>query len=228
MNLSPNQTLRNSPKRRRAVSAFTAFALIIFLFAAGSAQAESVRVNQVVQTLSSYQGPVDLRVNNTTQDPVSTTNGTTATAGPGNDGPKTAKGPGDAAKLDQIIAGAPVLQDPGKLGVEIIEEAEVEGTICDCGELLAVGGGFAKWPLLFLTAVPLVFINDCDDCDDNPSSTPTPTPPSNPTPTPTPTPEPASLLLFGTGLLAAGAGLRRRYSNSKLLEQVKATEEEQN
>jgi hypothetical protein len=31
--------------------------------------------------------------------------------------------------------------------------------------------------------------------------------------------------LFGTGLLAAGAGLRRRYANSKLAEQRKAREE---
>ena len=75
-------------------------------------------------------------------------------------------------------------------------------------ELLLPGGAFPKWPLLFLTAVPLVFIHDCETCDTPPeaNSTPTPTPNS----TPTPTPEPASLLLLGTGLLATGAGLRRR------------------
>jgi hypothetical protein len=114
----------------------------------------------------------------------------------------------------------PLLQDPNKLGVEIVEEAEVDGTICDCG-YFDIPGGFPKWPLLFLTAVPFVFINECDDCDENPQSTPTPTPPP-PTPTPTPTPEPASLLLFGTGLLAAGAGLRRRYSRARVLAQSKA------
>ena len=95
---------------------------------------------------------------------------------------------------------------------KIVEEAEVEGTICDCGEILLPGGAFPKWPLLFLAAVPLVFINDCDDCVQTPESTPTPTPPP-PTATPTPTPEPASLLLFGTGLVAVGAGLRRRRRN---------------
>jgi hypothetical protein len=105
-----------------------------------------------------------------------------------------------------------VVQDPQKLGVEIVEEAEVEGTICDCGEILIPDGAFPKWPLLFLAAVPLVFINDCDDCAQTPDSTPTPTPPP-PTPTPTPTPEPATLLLFGTGLVAVGAGLRRRRRN---------------
>jgi len=214
MNLCPTQNLRNSPNRWRAVSAFVALPLLIFILTAGSAQAESVRINQVVQTLSSYQGPADLKLVNT-QDPASKpTNGTPA-GGPKGDGPTTAKVSGDTVKLDQILGGASVLQDPGKLGVEVIEEAEVEGTICDCGEILVAGGAFPKWPLLFLTAVPLVFINDCNDCDENPVSTPTPTPPSNPTPTPTPTPEPASLLLFGTGLMAVGTGLRRRRRNKK-------------
>jgi hypothetical protein len=207
MNLSPTQIFGKSPSRRRAAAAFTTLALVVFLLAAGSVQAGPVRINQVVQTLSSYQGPVDLKLSTTTQDPVSPPiNGTTAR----NDGP--AKISGDT-KLDQLLSGFPMVQDPGKLGVEIFEEAEVEGTICDCGDLLVAAGGFPKWPLLFLTAVPLVFINDCDSCNETPSSTPTPTPPSVPTPTPTPTPEPASLLLFGTGLMAVGAGLRRRRRN---------------
>jgi hypothetical protein len=110
------------------------------------------------------------------------------------------------------------------VGVEDIEEGEVEGTICDCGEIFIAGGAFPKWPLLFLAAVPVVFIHDCEDCDKQTEASPTPTPPSIPTPTPTPTtptPEPASLLLFGSGLLAAGAGLRRRYGKSKNVEQIK-------
>ena len=85
------------------------------------------------------------------------------------------------------------------------------GPFATAVEILIAGGGFPKWPLFFLTAVPLVFIPDCDDCDEQNEPTPTPTPPSTPQPTPTPTPEPASLLIFGTGLAAFGAGLRRRY-----------------
>jgi hypothetical protein len=172
-----------------------------------------VRINQVVQTITTYKGPADLRIG-TMQDPVST-KPTTPADGPRNDQVAAAK----IMTPDELLAGFPLVQDPQKLGVEVIEEAEVEGTICDCGEIFVAAGGFPKWPLLFLAAVPLVFINDCDDCDTPPQSEPTPTPTPTPTPppgpTPTPTPEPASLLLFGTGLVAVGAGLRRRRRNKK-------------
>jgi hypothetical protein len=189
------------------------------LFASRSVQAETVRIHQVVQTLSTYQGPADIRLGTiTTQDPSGNSKPATTNNGSGNGGP-----------VDSTVAvfgpALPVLQDPQKLGVEIVEEAEVEGTICDCGELLIPGGAFPKWPLLFLTAVPFIFINDCDDCNENTTTTPTPTPtptPPPPTPTPTPTPEPASLLLFGSGLLAIGAGLRRRYTRSRMANQAKA------
>ena len=196
MNLLTPKGPRNSPRRWRAVRAFTAIALIAFLFTAGTAQADSVRIDKVVQTLSRYQGPADLRLG-TNQDPVNgQTKSSTPTNGPRTDGQVAASG--ETAKPGGDLA---IVQDPQKLGVEFIEEAEVEGTICDCGEILLADGGFPKWPLLFLTAVPLIFINDCDDCDDNPITQPTPTP------------EPASLLLFGTGLVAVGAGLRRRRRN---------------
>ena len=209
MNLRTPKAPRITPRRWRAVRAYTAFALIVFLFTAGTAQADSVRIDKVVQTLSRHNGPSDLRVG-TKQDPVTgQTKTSTPTDGPRNDGP-TNPVTGETAKVN----GLSVVSDPLKLGVEIVEEAEVEGTICDCGEILIPGGAFPKWPLLFLAAVPLVFINDCDDCAETPESTPTPTPPP-PTPSPTPTPEPASLLLFGTGLMAVGAGLRRRRRNRK-------------
>ena len=160
MNLRTPKGPRNSPRRWRAVRASTAVALIVFLFTAGTAQADSVRIEKVVQTLSRYQGPADLRLD-ITQDPVTgQTKSSTPTNGPRTDGQVPASG--ETAKPDGGLA---IVQDPQKLGVEIIEEAEVEGTICDCGEILIPGGGFPKWPLLFLAAVPLVFIHECDDCD---------------------------------------------------------------
>jgi hypothetical protein len=129
-------------------------------------------------------------------------------------GESTAKAP---AKNDSIISGVAVTGEGQQLGVELIEEGEVEGTICDCGEILVAGGGIPKWPFLFLAAVPFAFIHECESCNDTPNPTPTP-PPTNVEPTPTPpgVPEPASLFLFGTGVAALGAGLRRRYAKAKL------------
>ena len=40
---------------------------------------------------------------------------------------------------------------------------EVEAAVCDCG-FVTVGGGFPKWPLLFLAGIPLFFIDkDTED-----------------------------------------------------------------
>ena len=182
-------------------------ALIVLLLTAVPALAEPVRVNQVVQTLSSTQGVIDLRLNTLAQDPAKGTQ----QKGPQGESVAQTQGPAQTGgKPESIISGVVVAAEGATIGVEDIEEGEVEGTICDCGEIFIAGAGFAKWPFLFLAAVPVVFIHDCNDCDEKESS-PTPTPPSTPTPTPTPTPEPASLLLLGSGLLAAGAGLRRRF-----------------
>src|SRR5215470_8880738 len=151
--VAPIQPLSKSPRRRRAVRAFTALVLIAFVFTATTAQAGPVQIGQVVQTLTTFQGPAELKLNTLVQDPGASK---TPTAPP-NDGP-VAQVSGNP-KLDALLAGFPVVQDPQKLDVEVIEEAEVEGTICDCGDIFVAAGGFPKWPLLFLTAVPLAFID---------------------------------------------------------------------
>ena len=198
-----------STRRAGVLRGFTALALISILFTA-SVQAGPVTINQVVQTLTSTRGPAELKL--LTQDPVS--GAKSPATGQKTDGPTAAPG-AEAPQLDKLLSGMSSAQDPQNVGVEIVEEAEVEGTICDCGDiLLPAGGGIAKWPFLFLAAVPLAFIHDCEDCNETITPTPTP-PPNNVTPTPTPTPEPASLLLFGSGLVAIGAGLRRRYAKTK-------------
>ncbi|PYS77075.1 MAG: hypothetical protein DMF66_11275 [Acidobacteria bacterium] len=107
--------------------------------------------------------------------------------------------------------------------VQTVDLGDVTGTVCDCGEIPvppAIKGGFPWWPLL---GVPLVCVtgictpdhhNNIPECIEGCSP-----PPS--------VPEPATLLLFGSGLLALGAGARRRYGR-KLLEEaiaVAATEE---
>jgi hypothetical protein len=199
---------------RHLIRSFAA-ALSVFFSTAVPALAEPVRFNQVVQNLSSSQVQTELKLNTlVSQDPGS--KGSTQQSGP-----RKEIAPGTQ---DSLLSGLTVTSDQQGIGVDIIEEGEVEGTICDCGEILIADGDFPKWPFFFLAAVPLVFINDCDSCAEPPSSTSTPVPPTNST-TPTPTPEPASLLLFGSGVLAAGAGLRRRYARAKLLEQMNAQEE---
>jgi len=172
--------------------------------------ADSIRISQVVPTVGPAQGLVELRVNNLAQDPVSPD----VKGSVKNDSEKTKTAGTDPSSS---LLGIEVSSQPQQqVGVEVVGDAIVEGTVCDCGEIL-VPGGIPKWPLLFLAGIPLFFIHhDCEDCDTVcltcdtiVTPTPSPTPPNNTVP------EPATLFLFGTGLLAFGAGLRRRYSSSK-------------
>ena len=209
LNSALNST--NNPRTRGRFGRMLPATLIILLLSAVPALAEPVTVNQVVQTLTSSQGTLDLRVNSLAQDPAKGTQQN----GPG--GESVAKT--QPAKTESLISSVIVTAEGKSIGVEDIEEGEVEGTICDCGEITLPGGGFPKWPLVFLAAIPFFFIDGCDHCE-------TPTPPTTPTPPRTPEiPEPASMLLFGSGLAALGAGLRRRYARSKLNNQLRTTEE---
>lgn len=92
------------------------------------------------------------------------------------------------------------------------EVAEVTATDCECGELpdeiVEIPGGRSKWP--FVPLVGLVCVTGI--CT------------SNSTPTPPEVPEPATLLLFGSGLAALGAGARRRYARAKLAKLSNTTE----
>ncbi len=110
--------------------------------------------------------------------------------------------------------------------VETVDLGDVTGTVCDCGEILLppVGGGFPKWPLLALAAVPLVFLKRGGGTIDRidipqsrveplvppPSGAPVIPPPPLPPSVVQPIPEPATLTLLGSSLIALGSIIRRR------------------
>jgi hypothetical protein len=201
-----------------------AVALSILFLTGVPTKAGPVVVNDVVQILGSFQNPSDLRIRSVSQSSMAVSSdvrGTINQSG-GSDNENGSSG-GDSiivdSTSDSVLGGVSLANTDQDVGVDIIDAGDIEGTVCDCGEIPVKGGGFPLWPLLFLAAVPFFFIHGCDDCEQ---------PPPPPTPTPTPpgqVPEPASLLLFGSGLAAFGAGLRRRYNRAKLAAQIKATEE---
>jgi len=204
----------------------TAAILSILLLSGVPTHAAPVAISEVIQVLGSYQNPPELRLRSISQN--------ASSAVPDGEGPSPVasaaqrSAAGDAVEIadtttaksvssDTLLAGVAVSTDP-QGGVEVVDQGDVEGTICDCGEITVPGGGFPKWPLLFLAAIPFFFIHGCNNCQ---TTTPPP-PPSTPTPQ---IPEPASLLLFGSGLAAFGASLRRRYARGKLAAQIQTTEE---
>ena len=203
--------------------------LAISLLSGAPTHAAPVAISEVIQVLGSYQNPPELWLRSVSQSAnssVDDTDGPTpvATAAQESAASGVAEIP-DAStgsvvtstdSADTLLSGVAVSADP-QGGVDVVDQGDVEGTICDCGEITVAGGGWPKWPLLFLAAIPFFFIHGCDRCE---TPTPSITPPGTPE-----IPEPASLLLFGSGLAAFGAGLRRRYARGKLMTQLQSTEE---
>ncbi|HYU97591.1 MAG TPA: PEP-CTERM sorting domain-containing protein [Pyrinomonadaceae bacterium] len=201
--------------------------LALLLLTGAPTQAAPVAIRDVIQVLGSYQNPPELRLRSVSQTTNASVNGTeepspiasaAQLSAAGGVIADTSTGNSATSDADTLLAGVAVRADQ-QVGVDVVDQGDVEGTICDCGEITVPGGGFPKWPLLFLAAIPFFFIHDCDDCEPG-LPTPTPTPPGTPE-----IPEPASLFLFGSGLAALGAGLRRRYARGKLKTQLQTTEE---
>lgn len=181
---------------------FSTIVLVSMIAVFSSVNAAPVKFKQVVQVVNAKPGKANtgsfstLRLVN---NPVVLSDGV---------------GDGDDDKNKEKKSTQTPKQDGRVITITTSEIAENE--VCDC-ELVEIidKGGFPKWTLFGLGAVPLAFIKTGEN------GTPTPTPttatptPTTPPVTPEPTPEPMTLLLFGTGLAGVGFAARKKFGKRK-------------
>ncbi|MBA2731883.1 MAG: PEP-CTERM sorting domain-containing protein [Acidobacteria bacterium] len=193
--------------RNRAISPVaTILSVLVLVFVASPAQAGPVAYSEVVHVMGSLRSggqSQELRLRSISQDGGTHING--ALVSPSKSSTDASSSPSDS-EPSSLISTTAGLQEGQQGEVEIIQEGDVTGTVCDCGEFVIPGKGFPAW--LALGGIPLV----CVLVDCSPNDKP---PPPGDNPPPPEIPEPATIFLLGSGLAALGAKARRRYSQSK-------------
>ena len=193
--------------RNRAISpAATILSVLLLVFVAAPAQAGPVAFSDVVHVMGNVRNggqSQELRLRSISQEGTTPVNGAVVSA------TKSAATSDNPSEPTSIISTTTGIQEGQQGNVEVIEEGDVTGTVCDCGEIFIPGGGFPAW--LALGGVPLVCVlvdctpdKECEGPECNPICTDC-----------TPVPEPATIFLLGSGLAALGAKARRRYGLSK-------------
>jgi hypothetical protein len=144
----------------------------------------------------------EIRLRSISQDGNTPINGALVSSG------KSSADTSSTSESTSLISTATGPQEGQQGNVEVVEEGDVTGTVCDCGEIFIPGGGFPAW--LALGGVPLVCVLvDCthDKVCEGPDCNP---PCTGPECNPPQVPEPATIFLLGSGLAALGAKARRR------------------
>jgi hypothetical protein len=189
----------------------------VLLAAAPAARASTITFGDVVRTIGAsgqFRPASEVRLRFGAQDSAAQTqsNKTQNGATSSSDQQPSAQTGSTAPAADTTLS-----QSGGK--VETVDLGDVTGTVCDCGVIPVPNvpkGGFPWWtlvgiPLICVTGICKPGNNDTPECV---TCGPTPTPP------PSGVPEPMSLFLFGSGLLALGAGARRRNGRRRLEEEI--------
>src|SRR5258706_4331771 len=148
----------------RPIATFTGLLLLV----AVPAQASPIKFADVVNVMGDLQNGGQLqriRLRAVAQDP--SVSGTTTNPSKSSTAP-VAPAEGDTqlastslpsnneALAPTLVAGIEVAPQQPQGDVQVFEQDNVDGTICDCGEIPAIGGGFSKLAILGLSSPILV------------------------------------------------------------------------